>query len=603
MHAISIGLGVVAGASWALATTLHPHIEPGIDPAVARQLVAADAGSHWSAVEARSNQLAAMPRLAAAVATDAVTVRDLTADELAFRVAPPDSVELGQVQVHDQRAVSLLRAPETAPPAPLARSGRWLSVTGRDLRFTAIASIVPTQNADTMRGAIAVSTAAPPDIALQQLAAHTAGRLVVDGAPVDIAGGLPAGGETVEVPLDELPGAPRLILPAAISTPPLAHALRGVALASVLGGLALAIGAGVRSRRPRRETSRGMAVVSPVPPEGTPAPAITPRSMAAASGLPLVGRYEPLALLGEGGTSSVYLARVAGEAPPERLVALKTLRPHLARDERQRTMFLDEARVASCIAHPNVVQILDLGHAGEQIYIAMEHVDGSDLESILGGVRAEGRLVPVEIGVAILARICAGLHAAHTAADAFGRALRVVHRDVKPGNVLLSRGGEVKVSDFGIAKARRQVHTSLLGEARGTAAFMAPEQRLGQLVDPRTDIYGVAAIGFELLTSLEIDLDLARLARYGTAGWPHLPAIRRIRADVPPALERLLFRGLAYAPADRPASCAEALAELAQIAAEAGWAIGEHELARWIHDELARRPRRSSQPGQPTVSM
>jgi serine/threonine-protein kinase len=570
VHAISIVLGILAGASWALAATLAPHVEPAIDPEVARALVAADAGAHWTAVEVRAAQLAAQPRLAAAVATDAATVRDLTADELTLRVAPREAVELGQV--HGGRAVSLLRAPAAAAPAPLARTGRHLSVTGDGLRFTSIASIVPLQGADAMRGAVAVSTAAPPDAALPRLAARTRGRLVIDGAPADIAGGVPAGRGAVEVVLDELPGAPRLILPAAASAPPLAHGLRALALGALLAGLAVALVVRARSRSPRAAARRPAAAPIPEPAR------------------PRVGRYEPMALLGQGGTSSVYLARVTGAGGFERRLALKVLRPHLARDERQRTIFLDEARVVSCIDHPNVIQILDLGAAGDQIFIAMEHVDGDDLESTIAHLRAAGRYVPVEIAVAILQRICAGLHAAHTASDRHGRPLRVVHRDVKPGNVLVSRAGSIKVSDFGLAKARQQAHTSLLGQARGTAAFMAPEQRLGQLVDARTDVFGVSAIGYELITSLEIDLDLARLARHGTAGWPHLPPIRRVRPDVPPALEQLLFRGLAFSQGDRPASCAELEDELARIAAEAGWAIGDRDLAAWVQGELARRP-------------
>jgi serine/threonine protein kinase len=341
-----------------------------------------------------------------------------------------------------------------------------------------------------------------------------------------------------------------------------------------------------------------MAVAAPPPDAAPPSVPSTeaPTRVLGGPVPPRLGRYEPLALLGEGGTSAVYLARAPGDSGLERRGALKVLRPHLARDERQRTMFLDEARVASCIAHPNVIRIVDVGVADDLSYIAMDHVEGGDLESLLAGVRAEGRHVPLEIAAAILSRMCAGLHAAHAAADVHGRPLRVVHRDVKPGNVLLSLAGAVKVSDFGIAKARQQLHTSLLGEARGTAAFMAPEQRLGQLVDPRADVFGVAAVGFELITSLEIDLDLARLSRYGTAGWPHLPPIQQVRPEVPAALEQLLFRGLAYAPAERPASCAELVDELARIAAEAGWAAGDAELAAWVQGELVRRQRRGSRP-------
>lgn len=595
VHAISIVLGLVAGASWAVGSAMRPDVQPALDPGVARELVAADARAHWTAVEARSAELAALPRLAAAVATDAATVRDLTPAELAFRVAPREAVELGQV--HGGRAVSLLRAPETAPPVPLARLGRWLSVADRELRFTAIASIVPIQDATAMRGAVAVSTAAPPEVALQRLAARTAGRLVVDGAPIDIAGGISEGGATIEVLLDELPGAPKLILPAAISAPPLAHALRGLALAALLAGLGVAIA--MRGRARRAAASAGSAGSSASSAHRTTSPGVAVGVAAGArAGRPTggghlparIGSYAPISLLGQGGMSSVYLARAGGGGDPERPVALKVLRLHLARNPRARAMFLDEARVVACIDHPHVIRIFDLGYAEDQIYIAMEHLDGGDLESHLIALRAEGRRVPVEIAVAILQRICAGLHAAHTATDLYERPLHVVHRDVKPGNVLVSAGGAVKVSDFGMAKARQQVHTSLLGEARGTAAFMAPEQRLGQGVDPRTDVFGVAAIGYELLAGLEIDLDLARLQPYGTAGWPHLPPLREVRPEVPPALEQLLFRGLAFSPDDRHASCAELAAELARVAAEAGWSAGEPELAAWVRGELARRP-------------
>jgi hypothetical protein len=162
-----------------------------------------------------------------------------------------------------------VRAPDTAAPVPLARTGRWLSVTGDGLRFTSIDRIVPIQDADTLRGAVAVSAAAPPDVALARLAARTPGRLVVDGAPVDIAGGIPRDRDTVEVVLDELPGAPRLVVPATVSTPLLAYGLRALAALALLAGLGLALSVRARARaqarahagRPRR-TSRGMAVAT-----------------------------------------------------------------------------------------------------------------------------------------------------------------------------------------------------------------------------------------------------------------------------------------------------------------------------------------------------
>jgi hypothetical protein len=175
-------------------------------------------------------------------------------------------VELGQVR--GDRVIRLWRAPESAPPVPLDRLGRWLSVIDRRLRFTAIASIVPSQDAEEMRGAIAVSTEVPADMAVGRLAAHAPGRLIVGDAPVEIGGGIPEGTATIEVPLDELPGKPRLVLSAAAITPPLVHALRGIGAAALLAGLAIAAVMVVRGRRRRpaprrssqehrRDSSRG----------------------------------------------------------------------------------------------------------------------------------------------------------------------------------------------------------------------------------------------------------------------------------------------------------------------------------------------------------
>jgi hypothetical protein len=619
-----------------------------IDPGVARDLASADLEAHWAAVEARAKQLATLPLLAAAVVTDAATIRDLAAEEPTLRAAAPESIELGQI--HKDRVVSLFRRPEGAPPAALERTGRHLAIAGTALRFTAVAPIVPSQDAGSMRGAIAVSTAVSPDAAVRRLAARVSGRLVVGGAALDLAGGLPAGAPTTEVGLDGLPGAPRLILPMATIAPPHASTLRVIGTASLAACLVLAAVAIARRRparsapSPRRSSQPGQpaqpdepahqparrrrassqrsrttmpgvgaqpppVLVRPTPPRPQSGLATSGLATAAVAtdgattagfisgdtgsqpgvpGLPRLGRYELLSLLGEGGTASVYLAR-ATDGSATRRFAVKVLHPDLARQDRAREMFFDEARIAARIEHPNVARIFDLGHEGGQHYLAMEHVDGSDLESLLHDLRAEGRRVPLDIAVAILQRLCAGLHAAHLATDEAGRPLRIVHRDVKPGNVLLSRDGAVKVSDFGVAKARQQLHTSLFGETRGTAAFMAPEQRLGHLVDARTDVFGVAAIAYELITGLEIDLDLARLREYGTSGWPHLPSILDVRPEIPPALDRTVFRALAYAQDERHVSCADLAADLAVVAGAAGWDIRDVDLAAWVRDELARR--------------
>ncbi len=225
----------------------------------------------------------------------------------------------------------------------------------------------------------------------------------------------------------------------------------------------------------------------------------------------------------------------------------------------------------------------------------MEYIDGSDLERLLIAARNGGRRVPVPVALGILRKVCDGLQAAHTATDAEGRPFNLVHRDVKSANVLVSKDGAVKIGDFGIVKAEQQVHKTSVGQAKGTAAFMAPEQRMGSKVDARADVFGVGAMAYELLTGLEVNLDLVAMLQRGVEGWPHLAPPTQVHTDLPTELDNVVFRALAFEADHRYPSCAALEDELAHVARQRGLVATDKEIAQWLDHELALTPRASIQ--------
>lgn len=313
------------------------------------------------------------------------------------------------------------------------------------------------------------------------------------------------------------------------------------------------------------------------------APSLNPANMGAGA---MIGRWEVIRRLGSGGMADVYLAHSKGEAGFEKLVAIKVMHAHLARNERAVEHFLDEARLAARISHPNIVQILDLGKIGNEYVIVMEYVDGVDLEQLLASARIASRPVPLDIGLGILRRICDGLQAAHTALATDGTPLGIIHRDVKSANVLVSKQGGVKVVDFGIAKAATQAHLTVAGETKGTPSMMAPEQRVGERVDVRADIYSVAAVGYEIMTGHGVNLDLAALAHLGVDNWPHLPPPSTLRPDLPVEIDQLLLGAMAFERDKRPESCGTFESMFEQLMKKHGLSVSDKDIARWVDGEL-----------------
>jgi hypothetical protein len=577
----------VAGVGLAAAAVLFAvggGSEPAGAPAeVARLGVELDAQPRemGAALRARASTLADLPRLAVAVATDAATVQDLTEEELAFRLKPGETIEIGQIK--GGQTISLLRKPPESDAAPpLHRPGPTLMPAGGGFLLAEVVSITPSVQTGVERGALAVSWFLDARPLLARVGAPA--RIELGGQPIaESQAPFAAGRPTVEHPV---PG--ELAAGVVIVTQPVGGGAAAFSplrlLAFVIAGIAVVLALGLwrrGARPPAAATSALPAVAEPVSPL---APAAGPASEAPASQL---GRYSIVRRLGSGGMAEVYLARVSGEAGFEKDVALKIMHKNLAQLEDVVAHFLDEARLATRLSHPNIVQIFDLGRAGEDYFIAMEYVEGYDLDHLLEVAHQRGALVPVRVAIAITRKICDGLHAAHTAVAADGSPLDIVHRDVKAENVLISRRGEVKVADFGIAKANQRSRVTQLGMVKGTAAYMAPEHRVGRPVDRRADVYGVGAVLYELLSGTEINLDLENLAHLGREGWPHLTPVSTLRADVTPELDAIIWKALAFDREQRHPTCAALEQALEDLAVRHGLEVGDKAIVQWVEEQLA----------------
>ena len=268
-----------------------------------------------------------------------------------------------------------------------------------------------------------------------------------------------------------------------------------------------------------------------------------------------LGGYRILARLRAGAMGVLYLAR--REATPagfSRPVAIKVIHDHLAQNKRFCRMFIDEAKLSARIDDPHVVRVDEFGQADGRYYIVMEFVHGASLAQTIGVLRKRGR-IPIEQAVAIAMQIASGLHGAHEATDEEGKALGIVHRDVSPHNVLVSFKGNVRVIDFGIAKAAQVGGQTKTGSLRGKLAYMPPEQaRSARTVDRRADLYGVGLILWEMLTFRRVfdaETDIAILNQIRA---PQIVPPSTLRPSVPKALDEILMRTLAKEPDDRPAT-------------------------------------------------
>src|SRR3569623_2047189 len=275
------------------------------------------------------------------------------------------------------------------------------------------------------------------------------------------------------------------------------------------------------------------------------------------------GKYTLVAKLATGGMAEIFLARLHGDGGIEKLVCIKRILPHLARDPQFVAMFLDEARVAARISHPNVCQVFELGEIGNQYYIAMEYLEGVPLSLFRRPdyypAMPDPRLV-AGFGV----QACEGLHHAHQLKRTDGELLGVVHRAVSPQNLFVTVGG-VKVLDFGIAKVQDASSKTSTGAVKGTYAYMAPEQLRNEPLDRRTDVWALGTVLWETLAQRHLFKRDTEFLTFQAITHDPIPDIRELRPDVAPLLGDVIARALSRVRDDRFPS-ARALGEALQQA-------------------------------------
>ena len=294
------------------------------------------------------------------------------------------------------------------------------------------------------------------------------------------------------------------------------------------------------------------------------------------------GKYLLLERLAVGGMAEVYLAKSVGIAGFEKLVAIKRILPTMAEDHDFITMFIDEAKIAGHLNHANIVPIYELGKIGDAHYIAMEFVWGKDLLQMINRFRRLRSRMPPAMAAWVASRICAALDYAHRISDAEGKALHLIHRDVSPQNILINYSGQVKLIDFGIAKAASRTTKTEAGVLKGKFGYMSPEQVRGRPVDHRSDIFGVGTCFYEMLTCDRLflgDSDLSTLEKVREARVvPPSSLVEGISAE----LDDIVMRALARDPRSRYQSAAELQQDLEKFLSGGRPPFGTNDLAEWM---------------------
>jgi serine/threonine-protein kinase len=269
----------------------------------------------------------------------------------------------------------------------------------------------------------------------------------------------------------------------------------------------------------------------------------------------IVGRYALYEPIASGGMATVHYGRLLGPVGFSRTVAIKRLHAQYARDPEFVAMFLDEARLAAHVRHPNVVGTLDVVAKEDEVFVVMEYVHGESLARLARVAAERGERVPPAVASAVVVGLLDGLQAAHDAVDEAGQPLGIVHRDVSPGNVLVGTDGLARVADFGIAKARRRIQTTREGQLKGKLSYMPPEQIRGR-ASPRSDLYAAAVVLWELLAGRRLfEGDEAEILCAVLTGEIEPPG--RWAPALPVALDALVMRGLDKDPERRFASATE----------------------------------------------
>jgi serine/threonine-protein kinase len=284
-----------------------------------------------------------------------------------------------------------------------------------------------------------------------------------------------------------------------------------------------------------------------------------------------VGKYEIIRPIASGGMAAVYLGRTVGVGGFERLVALKLMHAHMAAERDYIAMFLDEARLAACIRHPNVVATLDIEQRSDGTpLIVMEYIEGPTLAQMAKRARRERERIPLDVTLKVMVDVLNGLHAAHELRGKDRQPLHLVHRDVSPGNIIVGLDGIARLTDFGVARSRVQIHSTRSGQLVGKLSYLAPEQLRDEAIDRRTDVYAAGIVLWEalVLRRLFTASSEGALVTKLLTGADASP--RELDATIPPIIDRVVMQALAMAPDERFETALAFAEALEQAAIEVG---------------------------------
>jgi len=309
----------------------------------------------------------------------------------------------------------------------------------------------------------------------------------------------------------------------------------------------------------------------------------------------MFGRYEILGRLAFGGMAEIFLARESSAtAGASRHIVIKRVLPNVADDDKFIEMFLNEARLAIQLNHPNICHIYEFGDLEDSYFIAMEWIDGVPLGKLIRRARKKGDGVPVEIAVRIGAQIAGSLHYAHRAKDALGRPMNIVHRDVTPHNLMVAYDGQVKLLDFGIAKAETQTQATEAGTVKGKFSYMSPEQCTGKKIDGRSDVFALGICLWETIVGRALYRRETQYETMHAVIHEPPPSIRKFRRGLPTSLDTVIKKCLAKNPDDRYQSAGDLQSALELWLAEERKVVNSQMVAalmeRLYDNEIQRGP-------------
>lgn len=293
-------------------------------------------------------------------------------------------------------------------------------------------------------------------------------------------------------------------------------------------------------------------------------------------------RYQVLKKIDAGGMAEIFLAKSLSIQGMEKFVAIKRVLPSLTKNAKFIEMFLDEARLSLGLTHANIVQVFDVSQSAGTYFIVMEYVDGFNVRHLFQRASEIGYRIPLPVACYILVEVCKGLEAAHTKRDTEGKHLRIVHRDLSPPNILVSRAGEVKITDFGLAKATSQLTKTDPGVVKGKYSYLSPEVTEGKAADHRADIFAAGIVLWELLSNRRLFFGKTDVETVDMVRKAEIPALSKLNPEVTPEFEHILERALARDPKKRFTSARELGEAIAAFLAKSGLKATSYDLVHMI---------------------